>query len=393
MLSLDKLRKPLTRKQALERIVEWLTSLGFDTTAWMEGSIEHTFITFMALMWSDLTEVAKALAEFGFNAHATGDALNEFSKSRYGHSKTPAVRERGTVRLTSTASVPYTIQVGELIAATDDGVQFRNLTGGTLNAGSTASPSTLDLTFEAVIAGSSSHVDNGKINRLLTPLAGVTCSNNVTSPWYSIVGADEESDASIRRRNATKWASLTVELVAESYEYIARNNGAVKVLVDDNNPRGAGTLDVYVASDRALLGVSTMEALQLAFSKAAFQTTSSWSDPWPGGDTSRVATKSPVPQPLNVTATLYHDGSNDDATVVANAEQAIKDFLTATPIGGWDYSPGPANVVKEEDLVNVLKTVDGVRSVTLTTPSGDISVGSTSLVTEGTFSLTAQKVG
>lgn len=392
MLSLDSLRKPFTRAQAMTRIVELLTSLGFETTAWQEGSIQRTTITLLAIMYSDLSEVVKAIAEFGFNSYASGDSLREFSRSRYQQDKQPAVKTRGTIRLTSTASIPYTIQPGQLIVANSLGTQqYRNVTGGVLAAGSVAVPTTLDLTFDAVLAGSNGNASNGTITRMITPLAGVTCNNNVGSPWYSVTGADEESDASMRLRNSTKWATLTVELVRDSYENIARTAGARKVAIDDSNPRGPGTIDIYPAADNAQLGTSTMAAIQAAFAARAFQTDTTGSNPW-GSATSRVRTIHPPLSPLAITATLYHDPGTSGAVVAAAATQALQDFLILTPVGGWDYSPGPTNVVKREDLIEVLQAVDGMRSVTLTTPAADVTVAPTALVTAGTWTLNTQAV-
>lgn len=390
MLSLAQLRKPITRAEAATRITAWLTDLGFETTGWQEGRIQRTLLTTLAIIFSDCTEVVKALAEFGSSVYATGDALNEYSKSRFANQKTEAVRTTGPMSLRSTASIPYVIQPGQLIASTDAGVQFRNDTGGTLAAGSTATPSTLVLTWTALIAGAQGLVPLNSVRRLLTPLAGVTVANDQGTPWYSIAGADEMSDEVLRQLNATKWATLTVELVAESYVNIALTNGAKKVKVNATNPRGPGTLDVYSAGETGLLGSTEMAAIQLAFSQRAFYTDSAWPRPSPGSDTARVANRQPDTLALNVTATLYHDPGVDSADIEARARAALVEFLRVTPIGGWDYSPGPANVVTREDVVDVLKGVEGMRTVV--TSFATLSVGALQLVVEGTWTLTATPV-
>lgn len=387
MLSLSQLRQPLTRTQALERVTNLFTSLGFQTTSWADGSIQKTFLMSLAIVLSDASEVVKTIAEFGFNAYSTGVALSEFSRSRYQNERVEAVATKGPMTLSSTASIPYTIAVGQLIVATSSGIEFRNTTGGTLSAGSAGSPSTLVLTFEARKKGAQGNVANGAVTRLLTPLAGVSVANSSGTPWYTTAGSDEESDASLRARNQTKWATLTVEYVAETYEAIARDAGATKVKVHASNPRGPGTIDVYCAADTARLGTSTMQAIQEAFAARAFQTTDEWAHPWTDTD-SRVATRHPTEAELDVTATLYHDPSVDGATIVTRARTALEDFLAALPIGGSDYSPGPANVVLREDIIDVLKSVEGVRTVVLTTPSATVGVGTLALVVEGTWSLT-----
>lgn len=376
MLSLQQLRTPFTRAQATARVVEWLKDLGFETTGWADGRIQKTLVMLLGVLAADFSEVVKALAEFGFNDYASGDPLNEFSWSRYRNRKAVAEHTTGPMTLTSTASVPYTIQPGQLLAATSSGVQFRNVDGGTLPAGSTASPSTLQLTWRALLAGASSNVQSNAVNRLLTPLAGVTIANDVGDPWYTTAGRDEESDSSIQRRNATKWSRLTVELVAESYENIVREAGALKVKVHDDNPRGPGTIDIYCAGDAEQLGASDMEAIQLALSKAAFQT-----DPnWPPSPDSRAAAVSPTPQPLGITATLYHDPNVPGVSIVAAARDALEDFLRRTPIGGWSYASGLQNVIVPEDISSLLTEIEGIETVVLTSPSAPVGVGTLNLV-------------
>lgn len=386
MLSLASLRKPLTRTQALDYVTSKMTALGFDTTSWADGSIQKTFLMTTAIVVADVSEVVKSIAEFGFNAYSKGVPLKELSRSRYNNEYVAAVATKGPMTLSNVASVPYTIKVGELISATANGVEFRNTTGGTLSAGSTSTPSTLVLQWEARKRGTSGNVALNAVTKLLTPLAGVTVANDSGTPWYSTAGADEESDASLQARNRTKWSTLTVEYVAETYESIARAAGAVKVKVNDSNPRGAGTIDVYAASSFTLLGTATMEAIQLAFSQRAFQTDSAWADPWPN-TTSRVATKHPPTAALDITGVIYHYAAYDGTDVLTRVTTALEDFLTQTPIGGWDYSPGPANVVLQEDIIDVVKAVEGVKTFVMTSPSGTTSVGTTALVTKGTWAI------
>ncbi len=376
MLSLQQLRTPLTRAQATARVVEWLKDLGFETTGWADGRIQKTLVMLVGTLAADLSEVVKALAEFGFNDYASGDPLNEFSWSRYRNRKAVAEHATGPMTLTSTASVPYTIQPGQLLAATGLGVQFRNVDGGTLSAGSTASPSALQLTWRALLAGAAGNVQRNSVSRLLTPLAGVTIANDVGDPWYTTAGRDEESDSSIQRRNATKWSRLTVELVAESYENIVREAGALKVKVHDDNPRGPGTIDIYCAGDAEQLGASDMEAIQLALSKAAFQTDSAW----PPAPDSRAAAVHPTPQELGIVATLYHDPNFSGAAIVAAAEEALEDFLRRTPLGGWSYASGLQSVIVPEDISNLLKEIEGIETVVLASPSAPVGVGALNLV-------------
>lgn len=383
MLSFKQLTTALTSKQGIDLTLEWLQAFGFQTTGWQNGRIQKTLVTVIGTLVADFSEVVRFMTLFGYNETATGDAMEEFSKSRFGNTKEKAVKTAGPMRLTSTSSVPYTIVPGQLLATTADGIEFRNTTGGVLAAGSTASPSSLVLQWEARLAGDKGNVGNSEVSKLVTALAGVTISNAEANPWYTTTGKDEESDANIRLRNLTQWARLTVELVEESYINIALSNGARKVKVDATNPRGAGTLDVYCASETSEFKTPEAEAMQLVFSQAAFQTDAAW----PPASDSRVYVKKPTAQPLGITATLYHDPNVDESEITDRAEQALEDFLRLTPIGGWIYSATLQNVITREALVGILTDVEGVISVKLTTPAADVAVGTLNLVTKGSWSL------
>lgn len=378
MLSVEQLRNPSTRAAVLEWLLEILKSAGFETTGWQKGRIQRTLMTAFAECAADLTELAKGIVEFGFNDTAAGDPLNEFSKSRFANAKTPAQRARGPLTLRSVASIPYTVEPLQLIAATASGIEFRNISGGTIPAGSPSAPSATTLLFEARVAGiSGGMVGVGEIDRLLTPLAGVTISNDqvVGGVWYTVAPADEESDASIRERNRTKWATLSVELIAEAYEHIARNAGAAKVSVDDNNPRGAGTIDIYVSGELSLLGTAEMQAIQAAFAKRAFQTEPTWSPtPHP---TSRAWVRHAGETPVTLSGTVYYVAGTVD--IASRVTLALDDLARRIPLGGFPYSPGLLTI---GDILETIENVEGVRTVILN-PRTDIPVAPRSLVRRG----------
>jgi len=388
MLSISQLRKPAARQEVLDEWIDILQSLGFSTTGWQPGRVQRTFLTAAATIVADMSEVAKAIVEFGFNSFSSGVPLTEFARSRYENTRLPAVKTAGPMTLTSTALVPYDIEVGQLIVSNDSGKKFRNTTGGTLNAGGT-----LTLTFQATLAGQSHNVGSNTVTKILTPLAGVTVANSAPDPWYTTTGIDQETDAALKERNRTKWATQSLEMVADGYRnYALSVAGITKISIDDNNPRGENTIDVYVAAEFSLVGAAEKQALQEIFAKRVFGTSSTYEEPPTAGTT--VAVLDPNTDELTLTGTVYHDPNVSEATVTDAVNEALEDFLTATPIGGYDFAPGPSNVITPGDILQVLEAVEGVRTVTLTTPTAPVSVGVRTLVTEqaGGWGLTYQAV-
>jgi len=384
MLTLAQLRSTLTASAALEMILAWMQALGFETTAWQDGRIQKTIVKTLALFGADYTEKTKILAEFGFNDFATGVGLTEFSRARYKNERIPAVFTKGSMRLRSVATAPYIIEPGQLIAGNSQGVQFRNLDGGTLTAGGT-----LVLQFQARIAGASGNIlTNDQSLRLLTPLAGVTVSNAEATPWYSLRGEDEESDEKLRLRNAYKWTLLSAELVGDAYRYIALTGdgsvSAAKVAIDDQNPRGPGTIDVYVSGASGPLGSSDIDALQDLFASKVFYT----DDAAHLSASSRVKVISMLPFAVNITGLLYHDSGISGAEATTRVTEALGVFFAAVPIGGFSYG-SLTNVITLGDLLKVIEEVEGIRTAVLSVPgAAGVAVPSNELPIAGTLDLT-----
>jgi phage-related baseplate assembly protein len=329
---------------------------------------------------ADLTEVVKQLCEFGFSELSSGAALREISRNQFANTKVEATKDAWTELFTSTATVPYTILPGQFRVSTASGVVYVNTTGGTLTAGGT-----LPLTVEATQAGQVS-VGAGQITRILTPLAGVTCSNTT----HLVVGNDGETDAALKLRNRTKWPRLSVELVADAYINIALNASPSvrKAAVDDNNPRGAGTIDVYIAGDASAVDAPTVNTVQDVFASHAFQTELAGSV---NLATSRVLVIGAIAQPLTVVGVVYYDAAVALLTITGRVEASLSAFIATLPIGGQSYPP-PGNLVPRDAIDNAIRSAEGVKAVALTTPSADVPVASFGLVTPTVWGLTYQAV-
>lgn len=383
-ITLEKLRTPITEDEALGTLLGYLTDVGFNATSWQEGSLQRLFIRVFAIVYSDLTSLVAALADFSYNETSTGDALTAFSASHYDNTRSKAVAAVGSIKLTNNGAVPYTISAGAVVVAYVelDGTQrsFRNSTGGSLAAGG----GTLTLTWVAETAGAASNIPNNSILVLLTPLAGVTASNPPiagTSSWMSTAGVDQESDALIRTRNRTKWATLSVESIKETTINVALSASPTitRVAVDDANPRGAGTVDVYIAGATTTSGSSDVAAAQTALAKRFF-----------GSD--RVRTYAAASYAVDLVGTVYYDPRYTAVSIQAAVETALLAFVSSAPIGGFDYTPGPSHIVAKNDIENAVKNaaINGqsvVRTVTLSTPAGDITIPSFGVAVRGTWLL------
>jgi len=77
--------------------------------------------------------------------------------------------------------------------------------------------------------------------------------------WILEEGADEEDDESLRQRILLVWATKSL-FVKDYYRYHALSvEGVVDCYIDDQHPRGQGTVDIYIVSTN---GVPTDDLIQ-----------------------------------------------------------------------------------------------------------------------------------
>ena len=375
LLTYAQLSATCTEATATQEVIDLLAQLGFPSNSWQSASIQRTMVQAMGWVYMTCRNLVASSVTFGFNETAEDDALTYFAASHYDNTRIAAVKTQGTVRLTggATGSFPYAIAIGDLVVS-DGTYTFRNITGGTLNASST-----LDLTFEAEVAGDDSNVADTTITTMVTPLAGVTCSNpdlGAGLGWMTRVGVDAETNAALRARNRTKWAALPIEVPADGYEYIARTAVSnCRVDVDDSNPGGAGTVYVYIAKSDGAASGAEVTLVQAAVDARLM-----------GGQCTVYAADA-VTQ--NFDFDLYHESGYTSANIKTAVEAAITAFVNSQPVSGND-NPPPGGLITLNALIAAISAVTGVSAVVMTTPSSDITVPAWDVIVCGTFPAVGQ---
>lgn len=360
-LSLSQLRSPATADQETARILDILNGLGFNTSSWQSGSVQRTFVEMMGSVSSQFTLVVDTISRMGFNNSAEGEALSEFSNSNYDNQRLAAVATEGDYTLTGALiGPPHAIVAGDLIVSDANGIQYQNSTGGVVPAGGT-----LVVTIKALETGISGNVANGTIATINTPLAGVTGANVPIAPattWITTLGSDSESDENLRERNRTKWATLNqIGSPAELYENVALNadSDIRRIGVDDTNPRGSGTLDVYLARESTTAQPSDIVTVQAAFDAQVCETS----------DAKAIAATEVV-QPFTFTA--YIEAAKNTPETQADIEDAISAFVDSLDIGGTLI--GGAGFLLFSELITAISSVDGVINVVFATPASDVPI-------------------
>lgn len=371
-----------------QSLLEQLDAGGYTATSWQEGEPALAHVDLTAEVGHQTSKVSVYLKESALNDTAAGEALTRLSRSHYDNERdgAQAAQRRITLACAATAG-PHTFDASDLVAVHPDGPTYRlidNSDPGVVYPVTLASGgSQADLIFEAEVAGTDSNKSAGTVTSLLTTLAGVT----ITSDLVERSGSDEETDPVLKTRNTTKWALLTqYELIDDAVINIClvATDLVTGVIVDSSNPRGAGTFNVYMANALETASAGDIALAQAAIDARVFGSTA----------TPPTCVVFPAPAtPLNITGIVYFKGSYSAGDLQAATEAAIEEFIESIPLGGYDFYPGPSNVVPLNDIESVIRqvTVGGQtvsKTVSLSLPAADLSVASFGKVTLGTISLT-----
>lgn len=388
-LTLADIEDDLTEDQALDELLVRLELAGYSATSWQKFSIPRVTVMIGAHILSKLSIQTAYFSEISYNESSDGEALTRFSRSRFANERQPSVSTQIRVVLAcAVGDGPHTLNAGDVVITDATGNTFRNVEGLTLVYPVTLSGGTaVAMLFEAETPGAAANIATGSALSLVTTFSGVTATNPVvpgTSTCIVRDGIDVENDDALKTRNSAKWGALPAfELIADSVESIALQAAPALTAakVDDQNPRGAGTFDVYLAGDSATAGATDVTLAQAALVKRVM-----------GSDVVR-SYAAPI-LALDLTGIVYFDAKYQPIDVQAAVESVtLVAFVTTIPLGGFDFSPGPSNVVLKVDLETEIKntTINGakaVKTVVLSTPATDLSVSSFGKVVRGTWSLT-----
>jgi phage-related baseplate assembly protein len=381
-LTLAQMRAAFTRDNALDELLTTLESLGFNVSAWQSGSVQRTFLYGAAEVWYRLQFYMASLSYYCFNDTSEGAALTALSDSHYDNQRLTATYTAGLVDFTGGAvGPPYIVAIGDLVVADNiNGYTYRNTTGGTIPASGSVT-----LTCQAEVTGTARNVANNTIDIMQTPLAGVTCNNPDpgTGTWITTLAIDDETDAILRARNTSKWGILSYAAPEEGYENMAlRANAAIARVWVNDALAVTGFVSVYMAGSAGVVGAGPVADAQTEF------------------DTYRPVTASvtgfaSAAQAQAFTALVYvttalYDGPG--GTKETEIEAALATYINGLPIGGTVLPPGALGYMLFSELNEAVSAVAGVENITWTTPTADVLVTSTQIMTVGVVTFTYQTI-
>lgn len=375
-VSLSSLLTTVTEEEALDLALDLLDTLGFNATSWQDGSIQRTIVQLGANLYASLSATIPQIAAGGFTRLASGAWLDLLSENFFGNTRVAAVKTQGVMRFIASATAPPAViaigdlQIADTATATGSTHTYRNTTGGSLGPGGT-----LDLEVEAETAGAAWNISTSTTLYMWTSLVGVTVTNpavGATSTWITRAGTDAETDARLQDRDISKWSTLSYAAVDGAYRSWAleADDSVTRVKVRSNNPYGPGTVDVVCAT--AIGGISGTQATDILAYINSDNGDGTFTGRRPLGDVVTVQSASAIA--FTIAGTVTVDADYTATTTATAIQDAIKAVLNATDVGGTVIPPASTGVVVHSKIVAAIEALDGVISVSITTPAADYSL-------------------
>lgn len=362
MASFEELIQVQSKSTILSTLLGFLSLKGYPVSSWVTGMVSKDLSEFVAAFLSDLTNRVVQIAKGGYLDYAEGDWLTVLARSFYALDRAPAVAAQHYLTLTNATGGTINVTVGSLFQ-TVGGVQF------SVPATSIGSGLSVVATATAVTPAASGNVALNTITQSVSSYPGLTATNApdaFTGSSLITTGSDEESNELLRSRCKAKWSSIGAGGNADAWRYWALNAvpGVVtKVKIFPAVPGGMQVTYV-VANDTGPISLTD------------FLTVVDY-----------VATRCPLtitPNALNAststtkpTGTVYYKNT----TSLANAQSDVAASLLAL-----QKRKDIGDPLFFAELIEAIMSPASITNVTLSSPTSDVGISSTSM---HTFDLSA----
>lgn len=367
-VSFADLRSPKTVAQNKQILLTQLSAQGFGAFSWETGSVPSGLVEIQASALTDFQVGEQIVAESGLNDFATGDALTQLADQLYNNQRFTGLYTLGQVTLTDVANAgPYTFSAESTsYSVGPNGLRYNGFGGSkTLPKGGTV---LVDVKSED-IGAAYSQIGIGTLTffaRGIIP--GVSVTNTTT--WLQGVGAqqgtDAETDAQLRDRNRSKWASPGHGSPEKAYRYWAEtaDQQVKKVVVYSNfDIFDPGRVDVIVAGTGGPVGAGVVATVQSYIAASQI-----------GGDlipeTARAVVSSALARNIVVVATLFVQAAFNTAAFQAQILSNLGAYFADLAIGG---------LVSKERIIEVLLYPAGlsagiITDATISSPVTDVQL-------------------
>lgn len=363
--------EPRTVAQVRELCLLELAATGSRVSGWSNGAPQRAFLEgeATAIAAESILRVGLASTASIALCIAAGstwvDAVMTFfdlDDGQGGKGRFKATKAVWQVPMKITASTPAqtinSTNASSIQVQAADGTIFVCSQQSTVNINSGTSYQGI-LQFTARTAGTSGNVNPGQITKMIAGPAGMSV-DIAELQVQTTVARDEEDSASYIARGLGRWARLGAGWVLPAFDNLIPeygNNGSTlnvtRWYVDQSNPNGPGTIQVYLANASGPATAPEVAAVDTGLNSVEVK-------PVGTGEATVVAAGSHA---LVITATVLASGTN--LTLAADAASAINVLEQAFPLG-------PATL--EPDLVRAILMGAEIASQTIETATGETKV-------------------
>lgn len=237
-----------TFDELVEESRQRLIDKGSSITNWNIGGIFRTLTELAMQAVADLHALLVKIVPMGYAKTATGQwldlAAEDIMVTRHQEQKTVGHILFGRLQPGPSIRIAANSIVKTDMAADGDELRYFVSTETVLPENALA----VFVPAQAEFAGARYNVGQGYIKNLVTHIDGIDYVTNAAD-WITEEGADREEDEPYRERYFLKWDELSTGSTGQAYASWARAvTGVTDAAVNDRNPRGQGTINVYITS-------------------------------------------------------------------------------------------------------------------------------------------------
>lgn len=355
---------------AKEETIAELQAEGFVISNFHTGGIFYTLLMIFLQLKIELVQLLRTVLNSMFLVHAAGTWL-DIKAADYSKKRKPAQKARGYVTLTRSAKAGEAVKIAKgHVFKTEKDINGEELRFFVLEESVLQKDAqSASVLVEAEKPGARYNVPPGQITRSLIYIEGVTGISNGDA-WIEREGSDTEDDESLRARCLRSWSELSRVATKDSYVNICDAiPGVLYTTVNDQHPRGQGTVDVIITSEA---GTATEALLNEA--RVACDTIKA------PDDNLLVKSAETVIQAIALTVTVSASINLDglEARIAASVTDLLKVNKART-----------LNELTHADLIfKVKKDIPALRNVTVSTPAADLFLATGKVILPGEIAVT-----
>ncbi len=223
-----------------------------------KGILRGMLEVFIFGIWQLYNTMSKILMQ-AIPIHSTGDWLKLHAES-VGLTPKKKTKAIGVVQFTRDIRKTGNINIAQnkIVGTLPDGLGQVYRYAVTKDTVLLADKKTVFVEVESEDYGEKVNAEHGMITQLITPIPGISSVMNIKVPvlnplngntlisWLISEGTDDESDTLLRERYIAQWHRIT-GVTSNAYIAAALSvNAVTSVSVEDQHPRGQGTIDIYI---------------------------------------------------------------------------------------------------------------------------------------------------